>query len=317
LLSIEDETCESYANQTTLCDKSHPQVLIQGEAMSIVPRPCEDDCCGDKIFDPEGNDKNQESLSQNITNEPEIISVNDEAIKKFIDPDFHYRVYDFDGNHSLEYITGELEKHQSMSNDLGDPSNVRRSGRKRNSRLKSITSPYVFKSSRSNNLAQLRLLIDQRCRDNSGDLIDQKLALFIFDKEENRGAALQLEDVPNERQMKDVLEIVRDDDFVEIILYTELPKKRTTRKDDDSKRQQSQDENSNLYNLLLEIATSENDDCTGDTCGKRKRNEERGFQGTFLQSTLVATPPCVEQKMTEKYIDDEEAVIVTERSLVI
>ena len=156
-------------------------------------------------------------------------------------------------------------------------SSCRRSTRKR--KKDCVASPTTLELKKDSILACLILAIYEHHSEIR--LTDQKLFLFQYDGTSKKGNMHDLSNYEDKEKIGHVLdEKVKDDSNVEIILI------RSEMHEKESKKKREIDEEYRRNELLELMYNSKVSD--GSISSKRRRTEERGFQGTFLQSDIMS-----------------------------
>lgn len=285
-----NDTCEDSGinDFQTQMNSKFPSVTMNCEDISINPQSCVCGCVVDEmlnIHDPKSIDNTLSSKSQEVNflgkdfnEEVSIIEVHGDE-KKDDEAHFGYKVYQFDQNYTLPTIQSLLEKRHCDKENDPQVDNVNAS-RRRSSRIRNSTpwSLYTFEGKQSDTLAHVRLRINELLNSTT-DLSDQNLAVFkLQDDAIGDCIVCELTHDLDAKEMIEVLDIVKNDPVVEIILYSKLLEERGRSKN----KNDSAESNEELMDKLLFIATTDNESYCPKA--KKKRTEERGFQGTFLQS---------------------------------
>jgi hypothetical protein len=213
-----------------------------------------------------------------------------EVLEQVVDENLiQVNVHEFDTTcelrRSIETIEKEFRGKSSVNRE--DRTTIRRSTRKRNG-YQSGKSKFSLNVSKDANLATLRLQIYEQCINK--DLETHTLSLFIFDSTKGEGLNFELKGEWNERLFREILQEIplpiESNDPVLIILNTKsslgpIKKRRRTSK----RNAGSDEEESALFDVLVQMSNVAQSAIGCSRPGKRRR-EERGFLGTFLQSTV-------------------------------
>lgn len=215
----------------------------------------------------------------------------DEEIEIFESDDICYEIHEYDGSADLDQIKTMLEK---IWNEKMDGIEVVQSSIRRSSRRKSAaSSPNTFKifGKKTDNLAQFRLQIYEKSINKK--ISTHRLSKFSFDNSSREGIMDELASGWDERQMDSVLSSIptptgTDNGTIHIVLSTHA----WTSTDQSPGNGEDNDES--IFDSLVQTAT----DCQSpnhNSKGTRKRQrEERGFAGTFLQSSFhESEPPAI------------------------
>ncbi len=287
-----NDTCEDTGinDFQTYVDNKFPTMTMNCEDVSINPQSCICGCVVDEMLNsnvPVSIDdtlpissKSQEMnfLEKNFNEEVRIIEVQGDE-KKDDEAHFGYKVYQFDQKYTLPKITSLLEKRHCDKENDSHVDNINAS-RRRSTRIRNSTpwSLYTFEGKQSDTLAHVRLRINELLNFTT-DLSDQNLALFkLQDDAIGECIVCELSHDSDAKEMIEVLDMVKNDPVIEIILYSKLFEERGRNKN----KNDSAESNEELMDKLLFIATTDNESYCPKA--KKKRTEERGFQGTFLQS---------------------------------
>ena len=302
-------------NDTTI----HPKLMFSGNSSLWSPVLCSNKEC----LVCEADKSNLDSSIENERDEPDFVQTKDQEIQAIssdealtIKPDetkFFYRVYEFSSSHSLDSIQCILEKKHKEANEETTIFNQSTNGPRRSKRQKrSSMDIFELFGGKLDNLAQFRLLINEQCQSES--LIHQQLCVFQYDASKgDKSIIYPLSHERNRDNMIDVLDIVKDSPCIEIILYEELPKKRTKKsdvKDKAGKETTTHNDvfstmtNEDLFDTLIQLASSQlcgDDSENNGQRTKKRRAVERGFQGTFLQSSILQS-----ESTGQNFDNDEE-----------
>jgi len=286
----------------------HPKVYIANNRINVCPVSCfEKNSLSSCLLTKQKDKSNSEKQRSPSPPQAEHVLVDDDepevALVIASNDNFSYRLYSFDESHSIETIQQLMDKEQK-NNEMEEvkplqqqqQGGVRRSSRK--TKKRPASSPISFEVKKTNNLAHLRLYIDQTLGSEI-DLINQHLAIYKYYREQEESVVIPLKHESNEKEMIEAADFVKGDPHVELILYSELPQKRSKRGGNNKSKNNSKDQNRELDSEalmadLLRLATSSpsynSSTSSGNGSSKRKRTEEIGFRGTFLQSSSVPSP---------------------------
>ena len=197
-------------------------------------------------------------------------------------------VHEFDSTCDIIKSIDIIEKEvASKVTTTGDHRAIRRSTRKRNG-YQSGKNTFSLNISKEANLATFRLQIYEQCINK--DIEDHTLFMFVFDSKKGEGLQVELRWEWNERLFCEILQDcpfeIDVKDTVQVILNTKATIG-TNRRCRQSKSTKNQEEAA-LFDVLLQMSNVAHSSVDTLRPGKRRR-EERGFAGTFLQSTAEAT----------------------------
>ena len=272
--------------------KKFPRVQLKdNEEILIQPDTCQKNCSNSELLKsnvtsimPEENKKNKKtSLMEEVeVNKKMGVAASSETSDVKSNDTYFIKVYAFDqSNTNFNSIKTEMEKFHSNvdSNTVREDSrsSCRRSTRKR--KKDCVASPTTLELKKDSILACLILAIYEHHSEIR--LTDQKLFLFQYDGTSKKGNMHDLSNYEDEEKIGHVLdEKVKDDSNVEIILI------RSEMHEKESKKKREIDEEYRRNELLELMYNSKVSD--GSISSKRRRTEERGFQGTFLQSDIMS-----------------------------
>lgn len=247
--------------------------------------PCSDSTC---ISDYHQHLEQVKPIEKKSLNESKHEEKKEVEIEICASDDFCYEVHEYDGSVDANQIQSMLEKQWSERMDGIEEvqSSVRRSSRKRNS-----ASNHTFKlqGKKTDILAQFRLLVYEKS--NNKNISSHQLSIFSFDKTSRQGIMIEVLGEWNERHMHSVLSelpvTVTDDKTIHVVLSSNgetASKKRSTAGDNDE----------SLFDMLVQMATDCQSPAQNPKAPRKRRRQERGFAGTFLQSSFHAPqPPAV------------------------
>jgi hypothetical protein len=200
---------------------------------------------------------------------------------------YKFIIHEYDASLDAAAVQSILENDSRLRSEDESTvqTNIRRSSRKKN-----LTSKTAFELNvdKSKNLAQLRLLIYEKC--NNKRISTQQLWLFWYNVDLREGMMIELLGVWNELTMEEVLKDIPAPivDQPEIIIA--LVSACSTHSLNCTETETSIiEEDEVVLDSLVKLATQ--DDCEtpgGETGRKSKRGRERGFAGTFLQSSVLS-----------------------------
>jgi len=303
----------------------HPKVFLKGErAFELYPIQCKDEGCSNmnpspsKIIEPTevkivSPPKIIESTGIEIMSTPEAVKSNQQ---------FHFKVHEFDETMSVDNISTFLEKERSKEVDAANDEKDRNIRRSKRIKVGVSKTSFTVKSSKSDNLAQLRLLIYENS--NNKSLANQCLSVFLFDEKSKEGSTYSLLNEWNEREIQDILSMMKDKAIIEIILYSEQKDtgKRTRRRLATQTSKTEESDETYLYELFQIAAKSSSHNIVQHASGKRKTRGELGFFGTKLQSSpnigqcekSLPQEESRNQKDKIVIIDDEESQMECNKS---
>lgn len=273
--------------------KQFPKVQLKDGEVLIQPSECPKKCFHAGLFNTTTNSTMQKGKNEKkqtfLMEEAEVnkgvgIAFSSETsdAKSSTDETYSIKVYEFNNSTQcadFDFIKSTMEKLHSNVDENSvtekSGSSLRRSSRTRN---KAIVSPTILELSKDSILANLILTIDE---DYSHiRLTNQKLFLFQYDKISKIGEMYDLSDYEDKETIRNILDQKNQDDSnIEIILTeTEIDEKMPKRKREEDEEYRR--------NELLELVIGDFEVNGDSMSSKRRRSEERGFQGTFLQSSI-------------------------------
>uniref|UniRef100_A0A7S3V9M7 ubiquitinyl hydrolase 1 n=1 Tax=Chaetoceros debilis TaxID=122233 RepID=A0A7S3V9M7_9STRA len=197
-------------------------------------------------------------------------------------PQYFYQVHEFDG--SFEPITSQesLDKRQSQGAKSEERTHLRRSNRKKNH--EPGPNQFSFECNRNVNLAQLRLQVYQQSKNRS--ISTHLLSIYNFNDEKKESSLHELLTDRDNDAMDEIFtslpQLITDDTVDVIHLVLNVRDDLSTEKSMEAKKECDE----SLFSTLFQIATSPKAFTTSEgKKGSRKRSVERGFAGTFLQSS--------------------------------
>jgi hypothetical protein len=193
------------------------------------------------------------------------------------------RVFEFEAASNVQDAADSLRQAsgspQNGETEILPPYNfLRRSARKRKTKFPAvcILREDSIEVSLDHNMAAVRLLLYEKC-----EVPLAESMVYVVNLSNSDPLIIDVTIALNEKSLEDVIDRTIDKNHADIldpfenfmILYKKLEK------DDTS------DLNATLMDSLIQAANLELSKITGDPKGKRKRQSERGFQGTLLQSS--------------------------------
>ncbi len=344
MLSLDSNENTNSPNQSSSNNgPRHPKVTFQNGNLVWYPALCQDTdrlTCESDSPDLQVHTKTNEKQT-----EPDLVQIVDDDVKN-IEPDktptktpnnedtFFYRIHEFDCNYALETIQSILEKHHSDANEaLNSTKQSYNKPRRSTRRRKQPMDTFDMHGNKEDNLAYFRICIDQNCK--SDNLVYQNLCLFRYDAMlEEKSILCPLLHERNVDEMKDVLEIVKDAPCIEIILHGERPNKRKRKSSDGKKKENGISDDTavatatsatttttidgnldnmthdDLFQNLWQMAKSKEGgllDLPEQNNDNKGRTMERGFQGTFLQSSTLQQQ---EQRQQRQQQEQQESLPV-------
>ena len=275
--------------------------LHESKYMGIVLSPpiCTDVTCLNKFSsylntNYNDNEKSIEAKPENKNKAPiqlDVLECETSGLQLSDEELIQVNVHEFDTACDITKSINTVEKefNGKLTVSGGDDRTIRRSTRKRNG-YQSGKNTFSLNVSKEANLATFRLQIYEQCINK--DIEDHTLFVFAFDSTKGEGLHFELRGEWNERLF---CEIVQDcpfeidpKDTVQVILNTKtnIGSKRRRRT---SKNTRTQEETA-LFDVLLQMSNLAHTSVDTLRPGKRRR-EERGFAGTFLQSTAEKMQP--------------------------
>ena len=270
-----------------------PKVQLKDGEVLIQPSECPKKCfhagllnsTTNSTLQKDKNEKKERFLMEEVdVNKGVGIAFSSETsdAKSSTDETYSIKVYEFNNSTQradFDFIKSTMEKLHSNVDENSvtekSGSSLRRSSRTRN---KSIVSPTILELNKDSILANLILTIDE---DYSHiRLTNQKLFLFQYDEISKIGEMYDLSDYEDKETIRYILDQKNQDDSnIEIILTeTEIDEKMPKRKREEDEEYRR--------NELLELVIGDFEVNGDSMSSKRRRSEERGFQGTFLQSSI-------------------------------
>jgi hypothetical protein len=261
--------------------KNTPQ--IEG-VLHFTQEPCNETACVEEYhqyFSALLPPKSQKNIEKNGKGE----FIAHQEIDLIDNDHLSFVVHEFAGGVDDAAAQAMVEKELSGKSDNETPTvtNLRRSSRKRNVSSNTV---YAFNCKKHDNLAQFRLRIYERS--NNKKIATHRLAVFVFNADSQEGTMMEILGSWNELRMEEVLKkfplLIPFEDTIHIVLVSigdadNIFKKGTSFDKTDI------DDDSALFDVLMHIATGV-DSPNNQNNGKKKRSEERGFAGTFLQSSF-------------------------------
>eukprot|EP00547_Thalassionema_nitzschioides_P017227 CAMPEP_0194242280 /NCGR_PEP_ID=MMETSP0158-20130606/7864_1 /TAXON_ID=33649 /ORGANISM="Thalassionema nitzschioides, Strain L26-B" /LENGTH=673 /DNA_ID=CAMNT_0038977335 /DNA_START=530 /DNA_END=2549 /DNA_ORIENTATION=+ len=285
-------------------------IVKSDHKFSLNKQPC-NDCNCINIYH-----RNLEQVKQN-TSKPSAEIKNEDVSETKGDvctsDKFCYEIHEYDGSMEIEEIQNTMEKEWSDKMDaIGDiqPA-VRRSSRKKKS---ASNNTFKLQAKKKDIFAQFRLLVYEKSENKK--LSSHRLSIFSFDKSSRQGFLIDLLGERNDHPMHKVLSelpVTVPDETAVIHVVLSSQKINPTQ----AKRgfASDGDNDESLFDMLLQMATDGQPSAHKLKAPRNGRREERGFAGTFLQSSLNVHPTTIARK--KHYTDESnlEAEIPVERTI--
>ena len=266
---------------------------------------CNDKCCYDeylsKIASMAMTDSTKSSSTKKSNkpndNSHDIFIVDDDSVMEnsnalLID------VHEFDGSIGTDRCLSAIEMELCNSEINGS---VRRSRRKHD-RSKKV---FSFYESKKSNLAQMRLRVYEKSENKN--ISSHQLSVFGF-TDDSKGIYIELPSEWNERSLDSILSSLP----VNLITGSKLQLILNSRSSVDQSElgvEDNEECDDSMFDMLLQLATGD-ESPQAMKRGKRRR-QERGFSGTFLQSSFSIPSVCeskqnglVDQSAQEKSSQD-------------
>jgi hypothetical protein len=266
---------------------------------------CNDKCCYDEYLSKIASmtmTDSKKSRSTKKSNKPndnshDIFIVDDDTVMEnsnalLID------VHEFDGSIGTDRCLSAIEMELCNSEINGS---VRRSRRK-NDRSKKV---FSFYESKRSNLAQMRLRVYEKSENKN--ISSHQLSVFGF-TDDSKGIYIELPSDWNERSLDSILSSLP----VNLITGSKMQlilNSRSCRDQSELGIEENEECDDSMFDMLLQLATG--DESPQATKRGKRRREERGFSGTFLQSSFIIPSICeskqnglVEQSTQEKSSQD-------------
>ncbi len=257
--------------------------LNDGGKIEFVDDPCRDENCNaqflDYIHNTLSNGKSSPSKEKNNRDE-EVPPVRGNG-------KYSFHVHEFSSSIDRKTSEGMLGKQRVE----GIQTAIRRSARRRGA-MPGVNL-FSLETNKSDNLAQLRLRVYESS--NSKSLSTHALSIFYFVEASKEGVMMELLGEWNERKIDEILASlpfkVTDDPTITLVLNTQENEDQIKTSGERKERDDS------LFDLLVNMATfsDKGETFTPKNGRGRRRREERGFAGTFLQSSFNAPPPITNE----------------------
>ncbi len=258
--------------------------LNDGGKTELVDAPCIDESCNakflDYIQDSLGNGDPSPSKQKRDAEVVEVPQVHSNE-------KYTFQVHEFSSSIDRKTSEDMLAKQRLE----GIKTAMRRSARRRGTGA----NLFSLEINKSDNLAQLRLRVYENS--NSKSLSTHMLSVFYFVEASQEGVTMELLGEWNEKTMDEVLTSlplkVVDDPTITLVLNTQ------ENNDQIKTSGERKEMDDSLFDLLVHMATSSDKDetFTPKNGRGRKRREERGFAGTFLQSSFNAPSSTTDENI--------------------
>jgi hypothetical protein len=258
-----------------------PHVL--GQLLHFTQKPCDEKSCVDEYHQYLCALPSQEEEKPPETQRTEN-SVASQEIDIIDDEQLIFKVHEFAGFTDDTTAQAILEKRFKGKLNIEAPAatDIRRSSRKRNA--PSDTTTFTLRCKKGDNLAQFRLRIYEQS--NNIKISTHRLSVFLFNTDSQEGTMMEILGSWNELRMEEVLTKCPLTIPLEETIHIVLASSNLSKKQMGSDGNDVEDD-STVLDVLAFIATGvESPKKSGKSSGKKKQNQERGFAGTFLQSSF-------------------------------
>ena len=257
-----------------------PEVV--GQLLRFTQEPCDEKSCVDEYhqyFCALPLQEEEKPAEMKCAGNP----VASQEIEILDDEQLNFEVHEFAGFTNDATAQAILEKcfKDELNNEAPAATNIRRSSRKRNA---PSNTTFTFRCKKGDNLAQFRLRIYEQS--NNIQISTHRLSVFLFNADSQEGTTMEILGSWNELRMEEVLNkfplAIPFEETIHIVLAaSNLSKKQMVSDGNDV------EDDSTVLDVLAFIATGvESPKKSGKRSDKTKRNHERGFAGTFLQSSF-------------------------------
>lgn len=252
-------------------------------------QPCSEPACGNMYHDHIKAIKTNENNSRPEASKDE--EKKDTEVEICANDNFFFEIHEFDGSSDSNEIRTKLEK---KWNERLDGIEEMQQNRRRSLRKKNNSGSHTFKicGKKEIILAQFRLLVYEKS--NNKKISSHQLHIFSFDEISRQGIMIELLGEWNERKMQTVLSELPIDVMngtIHVVLIAKdssLGKKRPPEEDIDDEE--------TVFDMLVQMATNCQSPTSNTKSSRKRRRQERGFAGTFLQSSFHAPPPAAAQE---------------------
>lgn len=268
-------------DDTTISVENLASSHVDGYNIRLCKAPCSNKTCMDRYH---------QYLQSLLTLEDSDSKKKSNSESKLKNPHWHHTfiIHEYDSSFNAAAVQSNLENdfRSRLEEEHSVETNIRRSSRNKNATSRTT---FELNVDTSKNLAQLRLLIYEKC--NNKRISTHQLWIFWYNAEAQEGMMMELLGIWNERTMGDILKDIPTPiiDQSEIIIALISVACSDHSLNCTESKTDTNDEDETMLDFLVKLATQDDCETPGVEGSRRsKRGRERGFAGTFLQSSILS-----------------------------